>query len=360
MSEADLKFLPDEPYKKTLYIFAYALMFSALAYIALRYALPALLPFLLAWLVATVLQRPVVYAEKKLKIPKKAAAAVLVLVFISTLLGIIFALVSILIRQGAELVSKISGDPAAITGKVDAMFESMGKFLEKFGIEYDGGLPSVISNAAISVISSLASSLTGAAAGFAASLPRVFIFIAALVISSIYFCADYRKISNYILSTAPTRAALVVSTLKKEFGAVMTKYVRSYFLLFLLTLGELFLGLTVIGVDSAFVLAAVIAFVDVLPVLGTGIVLFPWAVVKLITGDVRMGISLLIIYAIVSVVRQVVEPKIVGAGIGLHPAVSLIMMYIGLKAFGIVGLIVMPIVFTIVKNTVISVKKASA
>jgi len=358
--EVGLKFLPDEPYKKTLYIFVYTLIFAALAYIAFKYALPVLLPFLLAWLVATVLQRPVVFAEKKLKIPKKAAAAVLVLLFVSTLLAIIFALVSMLIRQGGEFIGRISDDPSSITEKIDAVFEKIGVFLERFGIEYDGGLPSAISDAAINAVSSIASALTGAAASFAASLPRVFIFIAALVISSIYFCADYRKISDFILSNAPKRVALVVSTLKKEFGNVMTKYVRSYFLLFLLTLGELFFGLTVIGVESAIVLAAAIAFVDILPVFGAGIVLLPWAVVKLIVGEIGTGVGLIIIYAVVLIVRQIVEPKIVGSGIGLNPAVSLMTMYVGLKTFGVVGLVAAPILFTIVKNTVVEVRRTGA
>ena len=359
MSEAGLKFLREEPYGKTLYISLCALVIAALAYLFFKYAVVVVLPFIIAWLIAAVCQRPVVFAEKKLKIPKKLSAAVLVIAVILTLLAVIFALVTLIIRRGGEVMTKISSDGADVGRAINAVSGFIGGLFEKLGLEYDGKAADVIYGALEKAASSAAAAVTGAAAGLASAVPEVLLFIAALTISSVYFCADYRRISNFILTRAPKRVALALSTLKKEFCTVMEKYVRSYFLLFLLTLGELFLGLTLVGVSGAFLKALAAAFVDFLPVFGTGAVLVPWAAVKLITGETGTGIGLLVVYLAVSAVRQIVEPRIVGKGIGLHPAVSLMTMYIGYKAFGFVGLVCAPITFTIVKNTVVSVKKAS-
>ncbi|MBO4353955.1 MAG: sporulation integral membrane protein YtvI [Clostridia bacterium] len=353
-----MKFLREEPYGKTLYISLCVLVISALAYLFFKYAVFVVLPFIIAWLVAAVLQRPVVFAEKKLKIPKKLSAAVLVITVILTLLAVIFALITFIIRRGGEVMTKISADGADVGRAINAVSGFIGGLFEKIGLEYDEKTPDVVYGAIESVVSSAASAVTGAAAGIASAVPEILLFTAALAISSVYFCADYRKISDLVLSRAPKRVALTLSTLKKEFCNVMTKYVRSYFLLFLLTLGELFLGLTLIGVDGAFFKALATAFVDFLPVLGTGAVLVPWAAVKLVTGEIGTGIGLLLVYLAVSAVRQIVEPRIVGKGIGLHPAVSLMTMYVGYKAFGFIGLICAPITFTIVKNTVATVKKA--
>jgi len=86
----------------------------------------------------------------------------------------------------------------------------------------------------------------------------------------------------------------------------------------------------------------VISFIDAFPVLGTGGVLVPWAIYEFLTKDIRMGVSLLILYVIVLVIRQMIEPKVVGEQIGLHPLMTLITMYLGMKFFGLPGLIFGP------------------
>ena len=136
----------------------------------------------------------------------------------------------------------------------------------------------------------------------------------------------------------------------------MIKYLRSYSLIFLLTFGELFLGFSVIGIDGAVVFAALVALVDILPVLGAGAVLVPWAIIEFILGNTALGVSLAVLQVIIAIVRQIVEPRIVGRGIGLHPVVSLMSMYVGLRVFGILGMIGAPLFFVIVKNTFVAIR----
>ena len=348
--------LPKERYKKILCVIAYAAAGAAALYVFVRYALGAIMPFVLAWAVAAVLQKPVVFAHKKLKVPKAIAAAVLVVLFVAASSLLIFAAFSALIRQAGEFVSSLASDGAGLAEKLDGVIEKAGGLLEKIGIETKAGSTSVIFDAAGAMVNAVASKMTEFAAGFAGMLPRMFIFAAAFILSSVYFCAEYRNVADRVLKVLPRRASGAVSVCKRECGIVMTKYVRAYALLFLLTFGEVFLGLTLIGIRDSLLISLIVALVDFLPVFGTGTVLVPWAIARLLLGDVKTAVLIAVLYTVISVVRQFAEPRIVGGGIGLHPAVSLMMMYVGWRLFGFFGMISAPVLFAIVKNTVKALK----
>ena len=111
----------------------------------------------------------------------------------------------------------------------------------------------------------------------------------------------------------------------------------------LITFLEVFIGLTVLGVRYAFLIALLTAVVDLMPVLGTGTVMIPWGIIDLIAGNYFMGIGLLVLYAIITVIRQILEPKIVGKYVGLYPLLALVSMYVGLKLFGLIGLFGLPL-----------------
>ncbi len=130
-----------------------------------------------------------------------------------------------------------------------------------------------------------------------------------------------------------------IQTLLGEIGA---KYIKAYALLMFITFVELAVGLSILGVPGALAIAALTAMVDILPVLGTGGIIIPWGVFHLVKGNLRLGLGLLVLYVVVTVIRQVLEPKVVGQQIGLHPIVVLMCMYVGLRLFGVIGLFVLP------------------
>ena len=123
----------------------------------------------------------------------------------------------------------------------------------------------------------------------------------------------------------------------------------------LITFAEMSIGLSVLKVIGAyksgyiFIIAIITAIVDILPVLGTGTVVIPWAVFSLINGSYGLGIGLIVIYACITVIRQIIEPKIVASNLGIPPIVSIMGMYIGLQLFGFIGIFIMPIVITVLK-----------
>jgi len=127
------------------------------------------------------------------------------------------------------------------------------------------------------------------------------------------------------------------------------KYVKAYAGLMLITFAELALGLSILKVDGAISVAAMTAVIDILPVLGTGIVVIPWSIIEFIKGNTPLAIGLAVLYLIIMVVRNILEPKLVGKQIGLHPLIMLICIYVGVRAFGFIGLFALPVIAVIVK-----------
>ena len=183
--------------------------------------------------------------------------------------------------------------------------------------------------------------------GLAGSLPAFVMNFLLTVISSFFCTMDYYTITSFFARLLPQKARSTLFAVKRSGVDILLKFGKAYALLLMLTFAELLIGLTLLKVQYAFLLSAVIALVDILPVLGTGTVLVPWALGALITGNGPLGAGLLILYAIIGVVRQTLEPRVVGQQIGLYPLVTLISMFLGAKLFGFAGLFGLPVAVTI-------------
>jgi len=118
----------------------------------------------------------------------------------------------------------------------------------------------------------------------------------------------------------------------------------------LIAYSELTVGFLIIGIDYAFIIALLVAVIDMMPILGTGTVLIPWGIIAIIQKDYFTGFALLILYAVVTVIRNIIEPKIVGKSLGLYPVATLISMFVGYNILGIAGIFLFPIIILILKN----------
>ena len=185
---------------------------------------------------------------------------------------------------------------------------------------------------------------------FATSIPKMFLDTIIIIISAFYLSNDFKKVNGFFAAQLPEKVRDFGKIIKREFASTTGKYIKAYSLIIFITFAELFVGFTILDIRYAFVLAIVVAIVDILPVLGTGTVLIPWAIYSLITGDLFHGIGLLILYLVITIIRQVMEPKIVGSYIGLYPLVTLMCMYAGMQVMGVFGLFLFPITVIILKN----------
>jgi sporulation integral membrane protein YtvI len=185
---------------------------------------------------------------------------------------------------------------------------------------------------------------------FATSLPSILVFIIVLFISAYFMSSDKQKISNFLVKQLPTEWIARIIDIKRDLLLALLGYIRAQLILMSFTFVEVSIGLLIIGVDYAILLALLISIIDALPILGTGTVLIPWAIVLMVSGNLPRALSLVILYGIVLLVRQLLEPKIVGGQIGLYPLVTLMSMYVGLQIFGIIGMILGPITILIIRN----------
>jgi sporulation integral membrane protein YtvI len=147
----------------------------------------------------------------------------------------------------------------------------------------------------------------------------------------------------------PERPAGILRDIKRYLGVVILQFVRSYAIILLVTFSELAIGFAILGVKNVFLLALLISLFDILPVVGLGAVLLPWAAISLVTGNTALGIGLVVMYVVILVVRNIIEPKIVGDRVGLHPLLTLVCMFVGAKLFGVIGLFGLPVAVAILK-----------
>ena len=354
-----MRFLPDEPYRRTVYIVFYSVLGIMVVYVAAKYIFPILLPFLIAFGAAALLRRPSAALAARLRLSQKVTSVVLVLVVLTGLIALVSVIAAEAVSQLSALAKRLVGQQDEILSGLSALLDKVGAFLAKMplfpGDDADSMRESIgtaFSELVKNTLVSFVSRLPGIVGRLVSAVPQALIFSVMTVLAAIYFCADYEKILRWIKSHLKGRPLAAVREMYGQTGRTLVRYLKSYAVLFFLTFAELFVGFTVLKIDYAFLIALVTAIVDILPILGTGTVLIPWAVCLFLVGNTRAAVGLLILYAVISLVRQIVEPRIIGAGIGLHPLAALVSMYVGLRMFGVFGMLAMPIAVVIVSNTV--------
>ena len=311
-----------------------------LIYIAANFLLPVVLPFAISFGVAVLMRRPSDFIAAKIKVSKKIVRPVIsVLIIIAAISIFVFGVVRLASEAWALLVG-ISED-GTLAQIFDTVKNYFGNLLGRFGIP--GELESGVEDAFFSLVSSLISSAAGIVTSVAAEVPKILLFLLVSAVSTVYFSVDLEQVENTVITFLPEKFRKAAVDIGKTTTATLGKYVRSYFLIMLITFAMMLFGLTVIGVRYAWLLAFIIAILDLLPVLGIGIVLIPWTLFSFMAGNTGLGIGLLILYGIATVVRQVIEPKIVGKSLGIHPLLTLVLMYIGYTLFGFFGLVLMPL-----------------
>jgi sporulation integral membrane protein YtvI len=323
-------------------------------YVLLKYALPLLTPFVFGVLIAYML-RPLTDLLARVTRLKQKTVALIILVLFYASVGTLMFLAGIrIVGMIGNFFSMIPDYYSSeIAPYVNAFFNNITDFFNELDPSLRStiqGLTGSITSALASLVSSLSTAGISMVTGLFSSVPMTLVKSAIVIISSFFVSADLPGIRRFVLAQIQPRHMRIIRMIKENAFGVIGNYGKAYLILMTLTFTEMLVGLWLIGVRNAALIALAIALFDILPVLGIGGILIPWAVVHIVTGNVPQGIKLLVLYGIATAVRQTMEPRIVGMQIGLHPLVTLICMYIGAMLFGIVGMLGLPITATIIKN----------
>ena len=367
-----------EKRKKVIINVLYFAIIIAILVLIMRYALSVCLPFVIAFIVAAILQRPKNFLVRKTPLKNGAAAGICVLLSII----IVAALVSLI---GVRIFDEVKGFVSYIGAKLQNLDDvvnnieswltnliaSLPEFLSKtlkesvsqlFSDirEYMAGESDKISSAISSGIGEKFSFswITGPLSGVISTAKQVPTILLSVVISIVACCfmtSEYDEVKAFIVCQFPEHRKKDLSRAKTILRTSLGKMGKAYLLIMLVTFIEVSIGLTVMKLLKVYnssyimVIAAVTAVVDILPVLGTGTVLIPWSLYSFITGNIGMGIGLIVLYAVITVVRQIIEPKLVAGQLGLSPIVTIAALYFGLKVFGVLGMFVTPILIIMLK-----------
>ena len=297
-----------------------------------------LLPFLLAWLVAFA-ARPI--AEKlsgKLRLPLRfvrLAVAVLGLVGLISLL--LFAVWRLLL-QGWHILSSL-GENSEMTALIERLMNPESMLARVLPDSVAEGLSRGIDSA----IDGLISAFADVARGFVTRVPEIFLFVIITLIATVYFALDLERINAFVRERLPARAFFWLIRFKDGFLTVGARYVRAYLLIMLIVFSVTLAGLLLLGAEYAFLVAAIAAVLDVLPAIGIGTVLVPWGVFEILLGSRPFGVGLIVLFLAVELIRQLIEPRIVGKNLGLHPVVSLFLIWSAYSLFGFFGVITVPV-----------------
>ena len=331
----------------------FALIFVTV-YIAIKYLFGLLMPFIIGFLVAFLLKPAINFTFLKLHVHKKAAAVALILLFygvagfflswsgirfLTELKDGIIKLPEIYSMNIKPAINEIFDNAKKVTAKLDPMM-----------VQAIQNMAASLSQSVGSLISTFSSKVIGSISSLVSFVPGLFLSIILAVISSLFFAMDYSKITGYVTRLFPPQNRNLLFEIKAFATGIGLKYVKAYTTLMVVTFIELAVGLSLLSVDRAITIAALIAVIDILPVLGTGGVVVPWIIVELIKGNIPFAVGLVVLYLVIIIVRNILEPKLVGNQIGLHPLVMLMCMYVGLKIFGIIGIFVLPVAVVILNH----------
>ncbi len=324
---------------------------GALLLLVLRYALPVLFPFLLSYFLS-VLIRPM---AKKLStlthLPTAPCAAILFLLLLAVLLVGIGTALALLVGELSGLLDELLAGEGLLSQLLDALSAFSDRLAERFPLllRFTGGLPLReqltlwLSKLLNRLLTAAGEQLPGLVGGLLSGLPLMLLSLAAVIFSGVYFCMGTEELQRALCALLPPAANARLHTISQRLKGIAWGYLRSYFQLWLLTFAELWLGLSILSVKYAFLAALLISLVDLLPVLGVGTVLLPWSALAFFAWNNHfLGIGMPVLYLVILLVRQLVEPRLVGRTLGLHPLLTLFFGYAGFRLFGITGLFLVP------------------
>lgn len=357
--------------RDTLINLAYAAVIFGLLYLFFRYCFWVAAPFLLTFLFAVVNQRPLRWLDKKTNHKCHGLWSVLIVLFSILIILVPFGLLlQKLFREVGNFVTYISDQMNDLPGFLSTVQKNVLHFLQFLPDSIYATVSDSINNffngliqdfdlsklgLDLSTVKSGISSSVSGVVNVVKNLPSVLLAVVIAIIAWILFTKDYNKVVHFIKLQLPDKQKNLLSETKQLFSKTIVNMLRAYALIMFITFCELFLGFTIMNTAGimhnayAVVIAIGIAIFDILPVAGSGGILIPWALISLLDGETKQGVGLLVLYVVITVIRQYIEPKIVGQTLGVNPLVTLMGLYFGLKIFGFIGMFLVPLAVMTVK-----------
>lgn len=304
----------------------------------IKYVLPYFTPFVIAVILACVIDPPVNYLERRFKMPRAYAT----LVVLSVVVLIMIAVVTIGV---AQVVTEVEDLSRSLPDVNQLIGRTMQDIIESVKGLY-AALPQPFvefiqqnQNAAFGAVQSLAGYLTSLIGGF----PRLFVTLFLSVLATYFITKDKDLVTGFLLKFTPLPLRAKVLRMRREMADAVVGYIRAQVILVSITTMLVIVGLSLMGVRYAWLLGLAAGLLDLIPMVGPAVLFIPWIAYAFLTGAPAFGVGLSLVFGISLFVRQVSEARVVGRNMGIHPLAALISVYVGLELFGVAGFIIGPL-----------------
>ena len=312
------------------------------------------MPFLIAFIIYLLIEPLIKFFMKKMKLNRKLSSIIIFLIIFSIIIGgVVWGIVS-LVSEATNLLEMLN---LYINKAYTQIQENISKInIEKLSISKD--ILELFKNSSQEILVKISNWMTNFLTKFInviTSIPTISIYIAITIMSLYFMCTDKIYMLDFLEHHMPQKWVQKIGKHIREITSSLGGYLKAEAILIIISFIISLIGLYVfkifgMNIKYPLLIALGIGFVDALPILGSGAVMVPWAVISALNGDIKLGISIVVLWIIMSIVRQFLEPKIVSGKIGIHPIFTLIAMYTGFKLIGVMGMLVGPIVLIILKS----------
>ena len=313
-----------------------------------------LFPFVLAFIFSMITQPIARFINKKTHLSAKVSTIISIVAFFLVLFGLMSVVSIKFIEEIYNLSKNLRGSSAQFNELWNKSLDQGFVYIDYLPKEFITQIQSYTGEF-INFAARSATTFVNQTIRFITSIPTLIVYTSITILSTLFMSLDKNDIVKFLEHQFPISWLNKIYNIKRDILSVFGSYLRAQLILVTICFFELLIALNLflslgLNVKYPLIFSIVISLIDALPILGAGAILIPWSIFSFITGDIKLGFALLILYVIVLAVRQLLEPKLISQKIGVHPLVTLVSMYSGFKLLGIIGFLIGPIVMIILKN----------
>jgi len=311
-------------------------------------------PFLIAFIISLIIEPLIRKVMKITNLTRKASAIITLIIVFSLIIFLLIWGATRIITEASNILNNLNDNMDSIASKVQRLISQI-----KFdSIKIPSEIIDIVNNSLKGVVGegrNILQNILIKIMNIVTNIPKILIYIGITILATYFVCADKMYILDQMEHHLPRSWVNKFGYKLRKVISSLGDYLKAEGILILISFVIVFIGLIIfdfmgLDVDYPIIMALLIGFVDALPILGSGTIMIPWAVISAFNGDITLAISLIVLYVIIIVVKQLIEPRIVSSHIGIHPIFTLIAMYTGFKLIGIMGMFIGPIVLIILKN----------
>lgn len=321
---------------------AVPLLVTAFIWFAGPKLLSFFMPFVVGLLIAMAAAPLVRFLERRVKLMRHFTSIVIIVGALALIVLLVWLVISRLIKEGIQFLTDAPALLDAIGAELNLTLQKLEQLMQLLPDDVQQGIWTGVDNLSALVSDGMASlySPTVAAAGSVArSIPNILVYTIVSLMSAYFFLADMDKLREQMRNRMPAFVMRVLDLIKQKSRQIVGSYFLAQFRIMFVIGVVLAIGLTILGVSYSGLVAFLIAVLDFLPIFGTGTVLLPWAVIKLLNGAYGAAVYLLVLYGITQLIRQLIQPKLIGDTMGMEPLMTLFLLYVGYRFQGFTGMI---------------------